>query len=184
MYNYSETEIRIANATYRSKGSSVFDKDGNIRSVVARYVAANVKKDAKILDFGCGSEFVQGKYLQSLGFDVSGWDFGGNKPECCVDKLESIYDVVYASNVLNTISSMSMLMETLDQINGCLKDGGIFIANYPASPRKMEIGAAKLKNIICDKIGYDILTIGGTTSAPLFCFVKAEKRQEILSESA
>ena len=183
MYNYSETEIRIANATYRSKGSSVFDKDGNIRSVVARYVAANVKKDAKILDFGCGPEFVQGKYLQGLGFDVSGWDFGENKPECCVDKLEPVYDVVYASNVLNTINSMSMLTETLDQINSCLKDGGVFIANYPSSPRKMEIGAAKLKSIICNKIGVCEITVG-SSSAPLFVFVKNEKRQGILSESA
>ena len=43
---FTTEEIKIANATYRSKGSSVFDKDGNIRSVVARYVAANVRKDA------------------------------------------------------------------------------------------------------------------------------------------
>ena len=180
---FTTDEIKIANATYRSKGSSVFDKDGNIRSVVARYVAANVKKDAKILDFGCGPEFVQGKYLQGLGFNVSGWDFGENKPECCVDKLEPIYNVVYASNVLNTISSMSMLTETLDQVCGCLKDGGMFIANYPSSPRKMEIGAAKLKSIICNKIGVCEITVG-SSSAPLFVFVKDEKRQGILSESA
>lgn len=180
---FTTEEIKIANATYRSKGSSVFDKDGNIRSVVARYVAANVRKDAKILDFGCGPEFVQGKYLQRLGFDVSGWDFGENKPECCVDKLEPIYNVVYASNVLNTISSMSMLTETLDQVCGCLKDGGMFVANYPSSPRKMEIGAAKLKSIICNKIGVCEITVG-SSSAPLFVFVKNEKRQGILSESA
>ena len=180
---FTTDEIKIANATYRSKGSSVFDKDGNIRSVVARYVAANVKKDAKILDFGCGPEFVQGKYLQGLGFNVSGWGFGENKPECCVDKLEPIYNVVYASNDLNTISSMSMLTETLDQVCGCLKDGGMFIANYPSSPRKMEIGAAKLKSIICNKIGVCEITVG-SSSAPLFVFVKDEKRQGILSESA
>lgn len=181
---FTQEEIKIANATYRSKGASVFDKDGNIRSVVARYVAANVRKDAKILDFGCGTEFMQGKYLQRLGFDVSGWDFGENKPECCVDKLEPIYDVVYASNVLNTISSMPMLIETLDQINSCLKDGGVFIANYPVSPRKMKMSATKLKNIICDKVGQDLLVIGGTTSAPLFGFIKVEKRKGILNESA
>lgn len=180
---FTTEEIKIANATYRSKGSSVFDKDGNIRSVVVRYVAANVKNDAKILDFGCGPEFVQGKYLQGLGFDVSGWDFGENKPECCVDELEPIYDVVYASNVLNTISSMSMLTETLDQVYGCLKDGGMFITNYPSSPRKMEIGTAKLKSIICDKIGVCEITVG-SSSAPLFVFMKDEKRQGILNESA
>ena len=172
---FSQEEIKIANATYRSKGSSVFDKDGNIRSIVARHVAANIKKDAKILDFGCGPKFVQGKYLQNLGFDVSGWDFGVNKPENCVDKLRPIYDVVYASNVLNTISSMPMLIETLEQINSCLKDGGIFIANYPQSPRKMQVSATKLRNIICDKIGQDLFVIGGTISAPLLSFTKREK---------
>ena len=39
---FTQEEIRIANATYRSKGSSVFDKNGNIRSVVARFVAINI----------------------------------------------------------------------------------------------------------------------------------------------
>jgi hypothetical protein len=73
-------EIKIANSTYRRCGSSVFDKDGNVRSVVARFVANNVNKNKKILDYGCGSEFIQGKYLQQLGFDVDGWDIGVNKP--------------------------------------------------------------------------------------------------------
>ena len=67
-------EIKIANATYRRNGSSVFDKNGKIRSVVANYVAENISKDKKILDFGCGSEFIQGKYLRDLGFIVDGWD--------------------------------------------------------------------------------------------------------------
>ena len=168
---FTQEEIRIANATYRSKGSSVFDKDGNIRSVVARFVADNINKNLKILDFGCGKEFIQGKYLQSLGFDISAWDFGDNKPECCVDKLEPIYDVVYASNVLNTISSMSMLRETLNQIYGCLKEGGVFIANYPASPRKMDIKAVELKDIICDNIGKTNVIFNGL-STPIYCFVK------------
>ena len=58
---FTESEIKIANATYRSNGSSVFDKDGNIRSVVANFVAKHIPKTKKILDFGCGSEFIQGK---------------------------------------------------------------------------------------------------------------------------
>lgn len=177
---FTAEEIKIANSTYRSKGSSVFDKDGNIRSVVAKFIAENINKNLKILDFGCGKEFVQGKYLHDLGFDVYGWDFGNNKPECCVDKLEPIYDVVYASNVINTISSMSMLMETLGQIYDCLKEGGIFIANYPVSPRKMNINARDLRDIICDKFGnkYDIYS---GLSTPIYYFVKDEKRKKIIA---
>lgn len=169
---FTEEEIKIANSTYRSKGSSVFDKDGNIRSVVARFVATSVSKDKKILDFGCGSEFIQGKYLKDLGFDVSGWDFGSNRPKECVDELEKIYDVVYASNVLNVISSLSMLMETLNQVYNCLNDGGMFIANYPKSPRKMIISENDLKNIIQEKFGGEVSKIAGASS-PMWVFTKA-----------
>ena len=128
-------DIKIANATYRKSGSSVFDKDGKIRSVVANYVAENISKDKKILDFGCGSEFIQGNYLRELGFDVDGWDFGDNKPKDCVAELNPVYDVVYASNVLNVLPD-GAVRETLIQIHNCLKEGDLFIANYPASPRK------------------------------------------------
>ena len=169
---FTEEEIKIANSTYRSKGSSVYDKDGNVRSVVARFVANNISKDRKILDFGCGSDFVQGKYLRDLGFNVFGWDFGDNKPADCIEKLEQIYDVVYASNVLNVVSSQSMLMETLDQINSCLKSGGIFIANYPQSPRKMNIKDKELKRIVQEKLGGVVRKIAGV-SCPMWIFLKA-----------
>ena len=168
-------EIKIANATYRRKGSSVFDKNGNIRSVVARFVESNIDKDKKILDYGCGSEFIQGNHLRSIGFDVDGWDFGANKPKDGVDKLERIYDVVYASNVLNVLSSTSMLMETLDEVYNCLKDGGVFIANYPAAPRKMIIDSRCLEEIIQKRFGGRISMVGGTTSTPIWCIVKGRK---------
>ena len=180
---FTQEEIRIANATYRSKGSSVFDKNGNVRSVVARFVANHVLKDSKILDFGCGSEFIQGKYLRDLGFDVSGWDFGDNKPKECVEKLEQVYDVVYASNVLNVISSRSMLMETLEQIRGCLKDGGMFIANYPQSPRKMKISKEELRIIIQNKLGGIGRQISGT-SCPMWIVTKANTLNECLNVGA
>lgn len=174
---FTKEEIRIANATYRSNGSSVFDKDGNVRSVVAKFVASNINKDKKILDFGCGSEFIQGKYLRDLGFDVYGWDFGANKPKDGVEKLDQIYDVVYASNVLNVISSLSMLMETLDQIYNCIKDGGMFIANYPQSPRKMIIGERDLRDIITAKFHGEVNKISGTSS-PMWIFTKIDAKEK------
>lgn len=180
---FTEEEIKIANNTYRSKGSSVYDKDGNVRSIVARFVASSISKDKKILDFGCGSEFIQGKYLRDLGFDVSGWDFGANKPNDCVDKLEKIYDVVYASNVLNVISSQSMLMETLEQINNCLKDGGMFIANYPQSPRKMSMNEKEMQKIIQEKFGGEVNKISGTSS-PMWMFTKVNANIKCLNVGA
>lgn len=180
---FTDEEIKIANSTYRRKGSSVFDKDGNVRSIVARFVASSIGKDKKILDFGCGSEFIQGKYLQGLGFDVSGWDFGANKPKDCAEKLEKIYDVVYASNVLNVISSLSMLMETLDQIYGCIKDGGMFIANYPKTPRKMVISEGDLSNIIRQKFRGNVQKINGTSS-PMWVFTKIDASEKRINVGA
>lgn len=177
---FTKEEIRIANSTYRSNGSSVFDKDGNIRSVVVKFVAKNISKDKKILDFGCGSKFIQGKYLRDLGFDIDGWDFGENKPTDGIKELEQIYDVVYASNVLNVISSLSMLMETLDQIYSCIKDGGIFIANYPQSPRKMLISERDLRDIIKTKFHGEVNKISGTSS-PMWVFTKVDAKTSCLN---
>lgn len=165
-------EIKIANATYRRSGSSVFDKNGNVRSVIARFVENNVDKSKKILDYGCGSEFIQGKYLINAGFNVDGWDIGNNKPDDCVDKLDKIYDIVYASNVLNVISSLSMLMETLDQIYNCLKPGGMFIANYPTSPRKMSFSVAGMEHVLNCYFKEGVSVVGGTKSAPIWCVRK------------
>lgn len=152
-------EVKIANATYRRNGSSVFDKNGKIRSVVANYVAENISKDKKILDFGCGSEFIQGRYLREIGFNVDGWDFGANKPKDCVPELNQIYDVVYASNVLNVLSSGSALRETLIQIRSCLKDRGLFIANYPQSPRKLSFTMMEMENLLRFFFGENIKRI-------------------------
>lgn len=170
----TEQEIKIANLTYRRRGSSVFDKEGHIRSVVAKYVECNVDKDKKILDYGCGSEFIQGNYLKQHFFDVDGWDIGANKPDNGVSELLCIYDVVYASNVLNVISSESMLIETLNEIYNCLKIGGKFIANYPNSPRKMDVGTNFFKNLIQEKFNGTVHVVGGTKSAPIWCITKID----------
>jgi SAM-dependent methyltransferase len=165
-------EIKIANATYRRSGSSVFDRNGNVRSVVTRYVENHVNKCQKILDYGCGSEFIQGNYLRQKGFDVDGWDIGANKPKDCVSELRQIYDIVYASNVLNVISSPEMLKETLDQVYRCLKIGGVFVANYPTNPRKMNLNALLMSALIRGVFNTNTVIVGGTKSAPIWCVVK------------
>ena len=169
---FTEMEIKIANQTYRSRGSSVFDKDGCIRSTVALYVLKNVDKQKKILDFGCGKEFIQGRFLNDEGFNVFGYDFGDNKPKNGVDLLQQEYSVVYASNVLNVQSSMSMLLETLKQIYNSLEPGGEFICNYPASPRKMSLAARDIATIIQSVFNGSVDRVGGSSSAPLWVVSK------------
>lgn len=171
---YTAEEIKIANDTVRSAGTSVFDKDGRVRSIVAKYIAERIDKDKTILDYGCGPKFVQGNYLRSLGFNVKGYDFGKNKPTDGVELGEK-YDVVMCSNVLNVQSSYRMMKETLQQIYDSLNKGGIFVCNYPYTPRKMpEFTPFNLMQYInfAFKNKCLIQRVGGTKKEPLLMVIK------------
>lgn len=171
---FNEMEIKIANATSRSNGASAINKDGSIRAIVPKYVAEHINKEDSVLDFGAGKGAVHTKWLREEGFNVTAYDFGENCIEGLHDKnaLQKQYKVIMASNVLNVNSSMPMLFETLKQIDHSLAPGGEFICNYPASPRKMELVANDLKEIIQSIFKGRIERVGGTSSAPLW---KVEK---------
>ena len=167
---FNEMEIKIANATSRSNGASAINKDGSIRAIVPKYVAEHINKEGSLLDFGAGKSATHTKWLREQGFNVIAYDFGDNLIEGLHDKnaLNKQYKVIMCSNVLNVQSSMAMLFETLKQINGSLESGGEFICNYPASPRKMELAANDLKEIIQFVFKGRIERVGGTSSAPLW----------------
>ena len=111
-------EINIAKATSRSAGASAI-KDGKIRAIVPLWVEQNIDKNKIILDFGAGKGATSTKYLLSKGFDVTAYDLWIGNGDELLDKyaLDRQYDVVFASNVLNVQSSLSMLNETLKQID-------------------------------------------------------------------
>ena len=167
---FNEIEIKIANATSRSNGASAINKDGSIRAIVPRYVAEHINKEDSVMDFGAGKGAVHTKWLREEGFNVTAYDFGDNIVEGLHDKnaLSKQYKVIMASNVLNVQSSMTMLFETLRQIDNSLEYGGEFICNYPASPRKMELAASELKEILQSIFKGKIERVGGTSSAPLW----------------
>lgn len=171
---FTKDEIRIANATSRTNGASAKNKDGSIRAIVPKWVAAFVSKKVSILDFGAGRDAVHTKWLKGQGFNVTAYDFGENCVEGLHDKdaLNKQYKVIMASNVLNVSSSMSMLGETLRQIYDSLEYGGTFIANYPSSPRKMDLTARELEPIIESVFGGDIVRAAGSSSAPLWTIQK------------
>ena len=173
--SYTTNEIKIANSTNRANGCTAIDKNGVIRSVVARYVENNVDKTLNILDYGSGKNIIQTKYLREKGFCVTAYDFGANCIEGVHDKdaLSKQYSVVMASNVLNVQSSLDMLLTTLNQIYNSLESGGEFICNYPASPRKLLLAASDLREILQSIFKGRIERVGGTASAPLW---KVQKR--------
>jgi hypothetical protein len=167
---YTLEEIKIANATSRGRGASVFKEDGTIRAVVPRYVVEHINKDDTILDFGAGKEAVHTKYLREEGFNVVAYEFGNNVVEGVHDKdaLSKQYKVIIASNVLNVQSSERMLTETVWQIYSCLEPGGKFIANYPQTPRKTDLNADDVRYVIQGIFQSVPQRVGGTSSAPIW----------------
>ena len=172
---FNEMEIKIANATSRSGGASAINKDGSIRAIVPRYVADHINKEDSLLDFGAGKGAMHTKWLREEGFNVVAYDFGDNCIEGLHDKnaLNKQYKVIMASNVLNVSSSLDMLFETLNQIEGSLEPGGEFICNYPSSPRKMILTANDLRDILQSIFKGRIERVGGTSSAPLWRIQKS-----------
>lgn len=171
---FTNEEIRVANATSRSSGASAKNNDGSIRAIVPKYVAENVNKNASILDFGAGKDAIHTKWLRSHGFNVTAYDFGDNCIDGLHDKnaLSKQYKIVMASNVINTSSTMNMLVETLRQMYNSLACGGYLIMNYPASPRKMDLSAKELTKIIESVFGSNVMIVRGAPSAPLWAVKK------------
>lgn len=171
---FTNEEIRVANATSRTNGASARNKDGSIRAIVPKYIAEHINKNESVLDFGAGRDAVHTKWLRELGFDVTAWEFGDNFVDGLHDKsaLSNKYNVIMASNVLNVQSSMTMLWETLRQINDSLEYGGKFVCNYPASPRKMKLTPLALEHILKEWFNGNIERVGGSTSAPIWIVYK------------
>lgn len=141
--SFTEQEIKIANETSRSNGASAINPDGTIRAIVPNFIFKNIEEyqDKTILDFGAGKQAIHTKWLKENGLNVTAYDFGDNCIEGIHDKnaLDKRYDVIFASNVLNVQSSDVMMMATVYQIYNALKKGGMFIFNYPTSPRKTDM---------------------------------------------
>jgi len=133
--SYKDYEIEIANNTSRTYKGRIWAK-----AVVPQYVEKIASKNDLILDYGSGKYPLYTIELREKGFNVKSWDFGKNiTGDHDIDALKYKYDIVFASNVLNVQSSINMLVTTIKQIIGLMKDDGIFIANYPYEPRKMDM---------------------------------------------
>ena len=123
-------ETLKANRSARSKGAI------GKNAVVPKLVEEMFPKSFKILDYGSGPARIHQTSLELAGFDVDAFDFGKNWREGMQYEVFPLrYDLIYASNVMNTWSSTQMISSSLLEIYSGLKKGGIFLANYPKKPR-------------------------------------------------
>jgi cyclopropane fatty-acyl-phospholipid synthase-like methyltransferase len=93
-----------------------------------------------VLDFGAGWKAIHTAAMRALGVQVTAWDVGRNfDPYVHADNaLTREYDVVMASNVINTHATPHALASTLRHMSLATKPDGVCVCNYPASPRKGE----------------------------------------------
>ncbi|MBI3928051.1 MAG: class I SAM-dependent methyltransferase [Armatimonadetes bacterium] len=161
--DYSAREMEIANRTARAHGAV------GARAIVPRFVEDTSKKSETILDFGAGPEGLHARMLRQHGFrHVRAFEFGTNVRSGVHDPhaLERSYDTVYASNVLNVQSSEPMLEHTLDELQHLVEPDGRLVANLPESPRKMDIDAERLEDLLQERFA-EVHRVGGSRSAPL-----------------
>ncbi len=135
----------LVNSTCRTSGAV-----GSM-AIVPRVVPEFAKKSDKILDFGAGKFAVQTNALQNKGYHVTAFEIGRNFNPRYHDKnaLNKKYDLVYASNVLNVQPTRGYIDMVLNTVNEVLREGGLFIANYPSEPRKCKgLGVTDVKNLL------------------------------------
>lgn len=145
--SYDEKEIKIANKTTRLHKDTTWGDN----AVVPRAVRLMAQGHNTLLDFGSGKYPKHGLKLRDDGYDVTFYEFGDNVTDYHdVHALEKAYDIVYASNVLNTLSSEAMIHMTLAEIHTTMKPGGIFIFNIPKDPRKNDLTDEQYLDIIKD----------------------------------
>ena len=164
-------EIAAANKTSRS--SKAIGGKAITPKAVRQYIDTFLNTDCTILDFGAGKSAAHARAFVEDGFNCLAHEFGDNvDPRYhCEHALENKYDIVYASNVLNVHTSLHNLLETLDTVKSVMKDDGVFIANFPLEPRKMNMRWYQMHAILMSQFS-SVLHIGGTKQAPIWRMLK------------
>lgn len=161
-------QVTIANKT--SRHSPAVGAKALTPKAVRQYLESNFpNKDAWILDFGAGKTAMHAKALVEEGYQCLAHEFGDNVDDSvhCALAMLNVYDVVYASNVLNVQSDETMLRETIAEVKTVLKEGGVFFANYPLSPRKSDMSAQDVRNILQEEFDF-VMWLDGKKNAPVW----------------
>jgi len=145
-------EIKITNKTARSKG--IIGKNALLPRIIINKFPY---REAKILDFGSGPNILQTKHLKKEGYeDITPFEIGDNHIDgihfsgSLSERIE-YFDIVFASNVINTLPSISAIKETIGMMELFTSKEGFALINYPKSPRKCEeLTLEKLKELLME----------------------------------
>lgn len=169
---FAQEDIAVANKTSRNNGAV------GKNAITPRYVREHVelfydKEDTMILDFGAGKSAAHAQAMLSDGFLTTAYEFGENIDQRYHNELAlmQMYDIVYASNVLNVQSGFAMARATIKQVADVVKEDGKFFANYPSSPRKSDMTPKEMVQLLLEQFN-TVNRIGGSSSAPLWMCTK------------
>ena len=164
---YEEVDpLHIEKAKRSSRSGGTIGPKAVTPKAVLNYVNSVGDPSLEILDFGAGRDAKHTISLIDAGLNVTAHDFHNPNPEA----LTKQYDVVFASNVLNVQGSEQMFEDTMDDILRVMKPTGVFIANYPNSPRYFYQTSAEAKQVLEEYFNVDL--IGCTVSVPIWIMYK------------
>lgn len=159
----SEEDIRIVNSTSRNTGAV------GAKAITPKYVEDTARRSESILDYGAGKQAAHTKGLREKGFNVTAYDIGQNVDPSIhrMDALNSQYDTVFASNVLNVAPSEDFLRRTLAEIKQSVGPNGRAVFNYPESPRKSGLDPVRVEAIIKEYFP-ETKIVNGNKRSPLW----------------
>jgi len=169
---FAQKDIAIANATSRTNGA--VGANAITPRKVRKYLSMFDNKDGTILDFGAGKHAAHAQALRDEGYTVIAHEFGDNFSFDYHDPAALFYkyDVVYASNVLNVQTGLAMARATIKQVADVVDHHGVFIANYPTSPRKSDITPKEMVQLLLEQFNTVTRMQGTTASAPVWLCTK------------
>ena len=172
----TEKFVQVTNRTSRSGCTGAIGKN----AIVPKRVAEIATPTDEILDFGSGPKSNHVETMTRQGFNVTGYEFGANFNNLnhTFNALHRQYDIVYASNVLNTMDSDKGLCLALDQIAGCTKN--LAVVNLPKEPRKNAwtgkvVDVDKLTTYLSER--FSEVQIENGRSAPIFVCKKSKVKE-------
>ena len=168
---FQQEDITVANKTSRANGA--VGKNAIVPRKVREYLAQFGSDATTILDFGAGKTAAHAEAMKQDGWAVTAHEFGDNIDPRFHNELAltQVYDVVYASNVLNVQSGVDMARATIKQVANVVIEDGVFFANFPQSPRKSDMTPKKLGQLLLEQFA-TIHRVGGSASAPLWICIK------------
>lgn len=123
-FAYTPEERKVAQGTVRAWRKPT--------AITRHFISLDLPRTTSVLDFGTGKFGYQIDHLRDAGYDVDGYDFeyGDSVPFG-----SKTYDIVLASNVINTLTSESAFRGTISDLKSFTDSRTKVILNYPQPPR-------------------------------------------------